>query len=356
MARRTRLVTELLQLEREIDLSLERDGGGGRREKRLYRELWEVLTLGASLREVSACSSRAARSAKWIERHLGQTREHAVGKALLEHMEFGASTKAVCEFWGVRKSEWTYLRHLAGIVGERIARGVQRRAWPDEWRDEVQGHHEEMDVFVSDQALEDMLLGAWEAYFVPVPGKPRRRRTEVYGVCFGSVREEKRTEKGEGKQRALSIHVRRVALQLRARAGSRFVEPNRRSEEEHLRMAEQLFPHLELVGDFHSHPYISLQSLRRNHGWMYSPQDETANRRWCARLRALQYRPRVALILALAEGERTGRRAQAREPNVLRTTFGRCQGYLGAYRIKPDGSYGTDWIQLHRPAITGLGR
>jgi hypothetical protein len=354
MARRTRLVAQLRELEDVLAGSLE-EGGGERREQRLYHEVWDVLTQGAAFDEVLECSRRAAQLAGWIERHLERDRDHAIGKALLEHREFGASAKAVCAFWQVRKSEWDYLCELARYVGERVKRSGHGRPWPPEWLAEVEGYHEQMDVFVSDQALEDTLLGAWEAYFVPVPGKPGSRRREVYGVCFGSVKEEKRTERREGKQRALSIHIRRVALQLRARAGRSYIVPNRRSEEEHLRMARELFPHLELVGDFHSHPYASLDDLRGSRGWEYTPDDEEVNRAWSARLRELGYRPRVGMVLALAEGERSARPARSRQPNIVRVTFGRCQGYLAAYRIRPDGDYDKQGITLQRPAISTLG-
>ena len=354
MAQRTKLVMALRSLEAEIEASRERDGGGDSRALRLYRELWDALAAGAPFDAVAACSAEAAKLARWIERHLEGDRSHAIGKALLEHREFGASAATVCHAWGVRPSEWAYLRELARYVGERIRGGAGRR-WPTEWVTEVEAYHERVSVVVSDQALEDMLLGAWEAYFVPVPDKPRSRRSEVYGVCFGSIKEERHEHKGEGRQRYLSIHVRRVALQLRARAGRNYVVPNLRSEEEHVRMARELFPHLDLVGDFHSHPYATLADLQEARGWDYTAADEEDNQAWYERMRACGHQPRVGLILALAQGERSGRAARSRKANLIRTTFGRCQGYLAAYRMGRDGSYHADGVTLQRPAISRIG-
>ncbi len=351
MARATALVTKLRALEAEIEGWAERNGGGTRRTARLYREVWEVLTGGGAFEAVRDCSRRARGLANWLERHIHHTRSDAPGKALLEHTEFGASRTAVCARWGIRPSEWAYLVELANWLGERVQPGRPLRLWPDEWLSEVEELHEHLNVVVEERALEDMLLGALEAYSVPRGrGRPY---TEVYGLCFGSVKTERRKTRGTGLVSEIHVLVRRVALQLRAHTSVRSFIPEPRSEAVHLEMAHELFPHLELVGDFHSHPYDTLAALRENRGWSFSPQDEDYNRTWVEELAQAGHRPRAGLILAIA---RAGRRtvAQSPGPNILRAVIGQCHCFLAAYRINRDGTYGADDVVLRCSALTGM--
>ena len=352
VARPSQLVSKLRALEAEFEASSGANSGRPRPVARLYREVWDVLTGEGEFGGVRECSRRAAGLASWVEKHVRFERRGALGKALLEHTEFGASREAVCHGWSVHPSEWVYLRELAAWLGEKVARGRPLRLWPGEWLSEVEEYHEEVSVAVESTALQDMLLGALEAYSVP---KGRGARySEVVGMCFGSVKTQKRSVRGEGSLQVVHVLVRRVALQLRAytTAGSVAREP--RSEAVHLEMAAELFPDLELVGDFHSHPYSSLVELRAKYGWAYSPADEEENQSWIETLASQGHpRPRVSLILAIARAGRA-RSGKAPGPNVLRATFGRCHCYLAAYRINRNGTYGTNHVSLRCPTITGL--
>jgi len=351
MARASDLVTRLRALEAEIENWAERNGGGTRRTARLYREIWEVLTGKGAFEAVRECSRRARGLANWIERHARRTRNNALGKALLEHTEFGASRSAVCRAWGIRPSEWAYLVELANWLGEKVVPGRPLRLWPDDWLSEVEELHERVSVVVEGRALEDMLLGALEAYSVPRGrGRPY---TEVYGLCFGSVKTERRRTRREGYVSEIHVLVRRVALQLRAHTSVRSFVPEPRSEAVHLEMARELFPHLELVGDFHSHPYDTLAALREHRGWSFSPQDEDYNRTWVEELSEAGHRPRAGLILAIA---RAGRRTLAEPPgeNILRALIGQCHCFLAAYRINRDGTYSANDVALRCPALTGI--
>jgi hypothetical protein len=349
--RGTRLTRQLRALEAETDRHAEAHGAAA---GALYREIWNVLTGDASFEAVRELSRKAAGLATPIERHVHGEMADALAKAVLEHTEFATSQDRACQGWRVHPSEWRYVVGLADRLGEKLARGVHLREWPPAWVSEVEQYHEEIEVFVEDLALHDMLFGALEAYTVP---KGRGSRyTEVYGLCFGSVKRRERAERGEGTRRFLAVSIRRVALQLRARAAAGRLEADPRSQEIQLAMAAELFPHLELVGDFHSHPYATLGALRSDRGWEYTDSDESANQEWVAGLEPEGYRPRVGLILALARGQRRGKAARMRAPHLLRATIGPCHCYLAAYRIHRDGTYGTDDVALACPTITGLGR
>jgi len=353
MARPTTLVSKLRALEAEIEAWASAGNGGRRTSLRPYREIWDVLTAGGEFDLVRQCSRRAAGLASWVEKHVRKTRSDVLGKALLEFTEFGSSRERVCRGWGVRPSEWRYLAELAAWLGEKLARGLPLRAWPAAWLSEVEALHEQVAVFVEDRALEDMLLGALEAYSVP---KGRGSRySEVYGVCFGAVKIAERRERGEGLRRLVDVHVHRVALQLRALAAGGAVYREPRSEAIHLEMAHELFPPLDLVGDFHSHPYHTLGDLQGSRGWEYTPGDEEDNRVWVEGLASAGYRPRAGLILAIARASRRGVPARPRAPHILRSTIGRCHCYLAAYRIHRDGTYSADDVVLRCPTITGLG-
>ena len=352
MGRPTELVSKLRALESEIDSWAESQRGRSRRCAALYRELWGVLAAGDTFQEIPDCSRTARSLCKQLDGLL-RKKGHALGKALIEYTVFGTSAAAVRRTWRVGASEWAYLMELATWVGERVRRGAERRKWPPEWFSEVEQRHECITAEVSRQALEDMLLGAYEAYWVPKG--PGGRYTEVYGECFGSVRTARQRSRGLGRHSDVSVSVRRVALHLRARATAGSVEPDPRSEGAHLEIASALFPHDDVVGDFHSHPYDTLGKLRTARGWEYSPPDEAVNREWLAAMRQAGHRPRVGLILAVARVGRRGKPGEAPAQNVLRTQIGDCHAYLAAYRINRDGSYSDTNIQLRCAAITGLG-
>ena len=351
MGRPARLVSKLRSLENEIAGCPAPNGHAASREAQLYREVWDVLTSEARFAAVRECSRRAAGLASWIERHLRKERRDAIGKALLEHTELDASQAAVCRRWHIRDSEWRYVVELGAKADRKVQRGVPLQTWPKSWFAEAADGHEEAVVMVEVQALQDMVLGALEAYSVP---KGRGSRyNEVYGVCFGSVKTEEWDSRGSGRQSLVYIVVNRVALQLRAQTTGSSVMRSPRSEAVHLAMAHELFPHVELVGDFHSHPYTTLEQLRAYRGWQYTPSDEEDNLAWFEELAEAGYRPRVGLILALARSSKT-RAGRPPAPNVLRTTIGRCRCYLAAYRINRDGTYSSTAVSIRCPTITGL--
>ncbi len=73
------------------------------------------------------------------------------------------------------------------------------------------GSREQLQVCLEPRALEDMLLAAAEGYLV-APGKGFKY-TEVFGLCFGSVRR----KAGRSVTKDVFVNVARVATQMRAR-------------------------------------------------------------------------------------------------------------------------------------------
>ncbi|MFC1806060.1 hypothetical protein ACFL09_03675 [Planctomycetota bacterium] len=355
MAGTSILVRKLHALEAEIERWAERADRRDRETFRLYREIWNVLACGGHFEETSKCSRKAGRLAAWIERHAHVVRGGALCKAVIERREFAASVRHACAQWRVKSSEWKYLTKLAGWLGEPLAPGSRERRWPGAWLSEVEARREDVTVVVSREAIEDMLLAGLEAYLVP--GGRGSPYTEVYGVCFGSVKDGPPTRvRGKGQRRSVHVHVRRAVAQLRARGRPSSVEPDERSQKAHRRMAEELFPHLGLVGDFHTHPYDTLGDLVRCKGWRYSGDDASFNEAWVDSLAGPGDRPRVALILALARAGKATTMGRRPKPNVVKSSLGECHFYLAAYSITRDSKYAEANVRLRCPTVTGLGR
>ena len=127
---------------------------------------------------------------------------------------------------------------------------------------------ERLHVHLEARALEDILLAAAEGYKV-APGRGYKY-TEVFGLCFGSVRR----KATRWHSHDLFVNVARVATQMRAKATASEVMPNSKSLAAHLEVSNRFFPHLEVVGDYHTHPYKTLSKLLQSKGWEHSDMDE----------------------------------------------------------------------------------
>jgi hypothetical protein len=224
---------------------------------------------------------------------------------------------------------------------------------PTRWTLEVEERRQDFSVWIMESALQDMLVAAIEAYWVP-PG--RKRYSEVYGLCFGSIKKEETSKRGKGKFEEIQIELERVCIQHQAHASTSWVIPNEKSEAVHLRLASELFPYWEVVGDFHTHTYTTLSDILRVKGWLLSSSDERYNREWVEYLREKKLQPKVGVILAIAKAGKKSRSSVASPaaPNIIKGTMGGCHVYLGCYRILADGSYSSQGIQIRCPYIEGF--
>jgi hypothetical protein len=203
---------------------------------------------------------------------------------------------------------------------------------------------ERMSIHLEARALEDILLAAAESYKVS-PSKTHRY-TEVFGLCFGSVRRDGIRRNA----RAVRVNVGRVVTQLRAKATPDSVMPNSESLAAHLEVGNEFFPHLELVGDYHTHPYNDLRDLVANHGWEYSDGDLRSLPHYLVDVRARNERPLFSLVVAVAEGGKAGKRPFKRERNVVQVPVGNLFFVIGAYRIRLDATY-DDKLDLNVSAL-----
>lgn len=209
---------------------------------------------------------------------------------------------------------------------------------------EIAASLDALSVRLESRALEDILLAAAESYRV----SPRKshKYTEVFGLCFGSVRRDGIRR----ESRDVRVNVGRVVTQLRAKATPDSVMPNSQSLVAHLDVGNQFFPHLELVGDYHTHPYDSLSDLVANQGWEYSAADLESLPGYMEEVRARRERPLFSLVVAVAEGGKTGKGAFRKRPNVVQVPVGNLYFIIGAYRIRLDASYDQQ-VDLSLPAL-----
>jgi hypothetical protein len=212
----------------------------------------------------------------------------------------------------------------------------------------LRSSREALQVCLEPRALEDMLLAAAEGYLVAPPGKGARY-TEVFGLCFGSVRR----RAGRSVTKDVFVNVARVATQMRARATANAVEPNSKSLRAQLHVGDQFFPHLEVVGDYHTHPYKTLTQLKAASGWEYSSADEDSLPHHIDEVRSHHHAdPLFSLVVAVAAGGKASKLSQRKAPNVVQVSVGDLYFVIGAYRIALDGSYDRKVLLRVSAAVT----
>ena len=188
-------------------------------------------------------------------------------------------------------------------------------------------------VSLEPRALEDILLAAAEARLVPA-GRGRTY-TEVFGVCFGS----QGWSDANRSLDSLHVNVARVVTQMRAKATANEVTPNDRSFAAHIQIGEKFFPHLHVVGDYHTHPYKTFTALLRDTAWRYSGPDEKSLGNWIEAATTRRTRPHFSLVVAVAGGGKSGKGPLRRAPNVVQLSVRDLFFVIGAYRIRLDEKY-----------------
>ena len=199
-------------------------------------------------------------------------------------------------------------------------------------------------VRLEQRALEDMLLAAAEGYKVS-PGKGFKY-TEVFGLCFGSVR--RKVVRRESQD--LFVNVGRVATQMRAKATANEVTPNSKSFAAQLEIGDRFFPHLEVVGDYHTHPCATFRVLVEQKSWEHSDVDEASLPHFVDDVCKHHNAPLFGLVVAVAQGGKSGAGPIRRRPNVIQLPAGDLFFVLGAYRIRLDRTY-DDQVELSLPAL-----
>ncbi|MFB2729317.1 hypothetical protein ACE02H_17775 [Shewanella mangrovisoli] len=127
-----------------------------------------------------------------------------------------------------------------------------------------------MRVVIEDHVMPVLMSAAIEAYDIVHKATQRskgKKKIETYGLLWGYVVPAK-SEDGENK-----VVVTSATIETSAIRHENYVQPDIESIETKKALIQQYWPHLELVGTFHSHPYDSLDEVNDIRGWEASGED-----------------------------------------------------------------------------------
>lgn len=273
-------------------------------------------------------------------------------KAWYENRIYGTGRRTLAFSWHLHAPELKYLEQLWAEL--RYTREEYRKLLVDTgvtWQFEVDESHEEVVIWLDDRAIEDIVLVALEAYAVP---KGRGLKyTETYGICFGSTKSTEEKRQAHGRHTVRYIHINSVHIQLRAEGYSNKITYDLRSLDTQMEVARHLFPQLDIVGDFHTHPYRDVDELKQAKGWHFSRDDEASIPEWVSPLREMGYQPRTSLIVAVAKGAKRVSRPGRVGPNVIRFSVGKYHFYLSCFRIIAN-KYSNKYVTLNSVAIPAI--
>jgi hypothetical protein len=349
------------KITRKIDAEYERANISQKMSRILRHELLILLVTGIcrdNLQDFASQVFGIKNTIQGIENSLGKNNK--LPQALYASYSKGLPNIQIFRDWKIKERDWDYVhgiaRHDELSHNEDLRILVAITETPDyqlPWISEIELNYEDLEVIIDSNALEDMLLSVLETYRVP-KGKGAKY-TEAYGLCLGMIRlTQSRVHKTGGKDH-LHVHVVRVPAQIRAKLSPTSCTPNPESWSELIGASNALFPHYEVVGDFHSHPFPSLNDLLKRKGWEPSPDDRESMPGDVKYMQARNHRIRVSLIVAIAEGHESSSLGQYRNlKNVLRFCIRGCHVFIAAYRVLSDGRLESERIQLKCPAIMGF--
>ena len=192
------------------------------------------------------------------------------------------------------------------------------------------------EVTISERALESMVLAACEAYAF---GKDDgREAVETYAHLWGA----RRLNLDDSTEH---VHVDRISICVSAQVASDRTTVSTDVIALQDDIVKHWSPHLSLLGDFHTHPYDSLQELRNCRGWQFSEIDK-ASFLSDGDLWARADGNPISLVLAIAELQAV-HEGWARSPaaNRWRVDIGQYRFYLSAAAGRHDEGKEPKFIQ-----------
>ncbi len=277
-------------------------------------------------------------------------------QALYARIVQSVSMKNVQKSWGITKSDIDLINGLmkeAKLDPYDEHHLLNRDYEPTEfdWLAEVELVHEEVEVILNAQALEDMLLGVFETY--KVPKSKTEPFSEVFGLTLGMTNSQRISKKGVGAKTKWFVYVEKAVPQIRAKANQYSVTPSAKSLSALVETSDSLFPQLEIIGDYHSHPFKNYPELKAYRGWSASHEDGVSTAFLYRDLRTKtkrKHRMRVSFVIAIAKGRGTAISDHMRgQPNIFHFNMAGCHVFITAYRILSNGMMTDKGVILHRP-------
>ncbi|GGW57070.1 hypothetical protein [Alishewanella tabrizica] len=124
-------------------------------------------------------------------------------------------------------------------------------------------------VVIEDHVIPSLLTSAMEAYEFEHKTHSRgkgKRKLETFGLLWGYVIPEK-----NGKP--AKVVATNATIETSALRHEEWVRPEPESIQAKKELINSYWPHLELVGSFHSHPYDELDDVISARGWQCSDGD-----------------------------------------------------------------------------------
>lgn len=246
-----------------------------------------------------------------------------------------------------RRVAQRYLK-LAGNSGRGVGYWLRMNGFVADWKAEVDSSREDLEIWIGQDAMEDILAISLEGYLVSAGrGKPF---TEVYATCFGSMKEERSTNGDSGIWFVRHFHIDKILPQIRSIATPASVLPSRKTfEKAHLQVAASVFPHLTYLGDFHTHPYPKASGIVQYKLWELTQADRDYTLDNLPSMQQLGCQDRVMLILALGRGHRAASKTNLPD-HVHPFKVGPCVCYLAGYKVLGNGQVSAERIRLHCPS------
>lgn len=211
-------------------------------------------------------------------------------------------------------------------------------------------------VILSENALISLLLSSLEAYAIEKKGfrGKHKKHLETYGSIYGQhieledgrtlFRVEMAQTDTTAKQTMDSVQYSEEAISLKRAALASF------------------WPHLDYLGDFHSHPYETLREVRDTKGQYLSGGDRmNLEDNWESFFRDLRYRLGLVVTVSAMQRVRDSGKVWAGEGlNCLEFNIGNFRLWIAAFCVYEDdglGCYTEEQdisVELTAPALTGL--
>lgn len=211
-------------------------------------------------------------------------------------------------------------------------------------------------VRLSESAIISICLSAMEAYSVTHKGRKKtiKSKLETYGTLWGS------SIKLVNGKRLYNIEM--ACVDTSAEIESDSCSYNDMAITLKRDVISSYWPHLEFLGDFHSHPYSDLSEVSSIKGYYFSEGDiddlKDNQKFW------KKHKYRVGLVITIASMGKASKKEPGwlndKNKNTVIFSFGNYRLWITAYIVfKEDGTLkysedDADFVLLDCPALVGL--
>ena len=319
--------------------------GGHKSSTKLHRELQCLVETGRCLPDLHSFARDHQKAGVLGDLELEIRDGYRLPSVIYASSVLNTPLKAARAAFKVGVHEMRAAQSLTIESGQRLGAFSFAVRESESWVADVLASTERLTVVLEQRAAEDLLLAVMEGYRVKHKPNPY---TEVYGMCIGHARRVATSNRVSGRTTECYVDVVRCVPQLRAQGYKNHVLPKKESVELLIDVADQVVPHLEVLGDFHSHPYRDVSTLKAARGWEYSRDDQSSNLLWYETLAKRKHRMRVGFVVAVAAkgNSRETPEVDRYGKNTHQLTIHGCQVVIAAYRVKVDGTYDSN-LRLH---------